>query len=194
MKKRALAALVVLILVGGAIVLGLASGNSDPSAQPTPTSSPPPRVRSQQDMDCNSDAPIWCGFYDQAALVTKLHNGDGNHAPEDLRGLFQSAQIDISDAGVLGSNDGIVTPDGQVLVETAPGNRNFTKVVATQTMVGHRDSRPGDVIAGRLWFSKPEVALKAAQPAIVNLDGGSFQWALLKSNGDPVVVAPDVAS
>ena len=124
--------------------------------------------------DCDSNAVVWCGADTKNQLLTKIQNGDDHNSAANLQAIYYNEGRGITAAGITSSVDGVVFKDGHVTVDG--------KTVATNAMSTGRNQTPNSVRVGSLW-QRPtsEAFLANSIQAFVNMDGGTFHWAIQMS-------------
>ncbi len=140
----------------------------------------PALTQAQDGRDCDSNAVIMCGALSISELKQKFQANSGN------------LQVIYSQFGINSVNDfngmvmGRVTTNNQVFV----GNT----LVATNAITAGRQNMPGSTpIAGGAFMRPPSVSF-ANKPgsldALVKMSGGTFQFAVITSCGNPVKAHP----
>ncbi len=131
--------------------------------------------------DFSSNAVMNGGAGDKATLVKRINQGDGVNSSANLKQIYYNEGRGITEAGILSSStvDGSVTKSGQVIVNG--------HVVATNVWSSGREFLQGSVHDGSLWMRPTSVSFVSnSLPAFVNVSGGTFHWAIIKSCGNPV--------
>lgn len=129
--------------------------------------------------DCDANAIIWCGAQTKAELTGRMTNGDGHNSASSINQIY--AERGITAAGINSSDtvEGSVNNKGEVIV----GGR----VVATNVWSSGRQFIPGSVKDGSIYMRPTSVSFRSQSlPAFVNMSGGTFKWAIIKSCGNPV--------
>jgi len=139
-----------------------------------------------QPRDCDNNAIVYCGAYTKSELVKKITDGDTRNSASNLQQIFFNEGRGISTAGIGSAVDGTVFKDGRVVVGG--------KTVATNAMSSGRQQMSGSTKQGSVWIRSVSISFKSDSiPAYVNMDGGVFHWAILKSCGN-TVTAKNVAT
>ena len=134
--------------------------------------------------DCDSNAVIRCGVDSKADLIHNLVNGDGRHS--DIGQIYQSMGISRAEIASSRTVNGRVTRGGRVIV----GDQT---VATGATSLGRQDL-PGSTKSGSLFSRPTSVSFQQdSLPAYVYMKSGQFQWAVIKSCGNPVVAKPVMA-
>jgi len=128
--------------------------------------------------DCDSNAVIYCGAYSKDELLKKIKNGDDKHS--DIKKLFGAIGIYDNDIASPRTYDGVVKKDGTVWV----GN---SKVASGVYSSGRKNMASSTSWSGLYWRS-PSVSFRSESiPAFVYMYEGKFQYAVIKSCGNPVL-------
>ncbi len=124
---------------------------------------------------------IYSGAYSKTELFHKIDNGDGRNSAASIQQIYFNESRGIT-RNNLASNDtvdGTVYKDGRVVVNG--------KVVATNGLTLTREAVPGAVRNGSVWETPTSTLfLSESIPAFVNMAGGKFRYAIIKSCGNPV--------
>ena len=153
----------------GAIVLVLAASVLTPLAVSAAT----------QPRDCDTNAIVYCGSYSKPELNKKIANGDTRNSAANLKQIFFNEGRGITAAGIGSAVEGTVYKDGRVVVAG--------KTVATGAMSSGRQYMPGSTKQGSVWVRSVGASFASNSiPAYVNMDGGVFHWAIIKSCGNTV--------
>ncbi|HEX7632908.1 MAG TPA: PKD domain-containing protein [Candidatus Saccharimonadales bacterium] len=143
-------------------------------------------AQAASDTDCDNNAVIFCGVSSVDDLVSKYNNGDGTNSARSIQHIYTWFGISSDDIQSLAgtARNGTVTRDGDVLVD---GN-----IIATgATTAGRQDIQPGSTqhtAQDTTFFSRsPSVSFQSSSlAAYVVIKDGVFQFAILKSCGNPV--------
>jgi hypothetical protein len=129
--------------------------------------------------DCDANAVIYCGAMDKAELVRKLQQGDGKHSASDLQAIMTSYGITVAEINSGDTQEGTVRKDGSVWVGS--------KKVADGAISTGRVDMPGSTRRGNLYERPTSVSFRSESlPAFVYMPNGRFEWAIIKSCGNPV--------
>ena len=132
-----------------------------------------------QPRDCDSNAIVYCGVYTKAELSVKISKGDTRNSAFNLQRIFFNEGRGITTAGIGRAVEGTVYKDGRVVVGG--------KTVATAAMSSGRQYISGSKKQGSVWIRPVSVSFVSNSiPAYVNMDGGVFHWAIIKSCGNTV--------
>ncbi|MBI3983920.1 PKD domain-containing protein [Candidatus Microgenomates bacterium] len=133
--------------------------------------------------ECIPNSIINCGIYSKAEFKTKWNNGDGRRSAAHIQNDFEMLSINLSEFMSTQTVSGVVTKSGNVLVDG--------KVVATNAYSFGHNYKPGSVKVGDMWKRPTTVSFQSSQlEAYVYMKDGVFQWAVLKSCGNPVTAQP----
>ena len=165
-------------MVGVAIVL---AGFAFPAAQVVALTASGPR-------DNDANAIMYNGALTKAEWLTKLNNGstDKNgkiiNTSANLKQIYFNEGRGITQANFMDDKqtvEGVVTDKGQVIVNG--------KVVATNVWTSGRQFIPGSQKDGSVFMRPTSVSFLSPQlSAYVNMQGGTFHYAVIKSCGNPV--------
>lgn len=131
--------------------------------------------------DCDNVAIIKCGAFTEKGLLNKYDD----NAYGDLPRVFNAFGISRADIAAGGFQNGIVWRDGRVTVGD--------KVVATNAMTAGRNYG-GTHISGTHNVGKYSTSkfVTEGQTAFIKIVNGQFQFAIVKSCGNPVTAQPKV--
>lgn len=132
-----------------------------------------------QPRDANTNAIMYNGAYTKAEWLTKVRNGDGVNTAENLQKIYFDEGRGITEANFMSSDtvDGTVFQDGHVEVAG--------KTVATNMYSIGRHDLPGRTPSGSVYESPNQEAFIAKSlPAFINMQGGTFHYAIIKSCGN----------
>ncbi|HSX00772.1 MAG TPA: hypothetical protein VLF67_00900, partial [Candidatus Saccharimonas sp.] len=137
--------------------------------------------------DCDNNADLFCGALTKSEWVTKVTNGDGHNSLTSIQNIYfnEGRGITVAEFNSSDTVDGKVMRNGDVIVNG--------EVVATSSMSTGRSQKSGSVKSGSVWLSTEDVAYAAGVQSIdafVNMEGGVFHWAIMKSCGNTVVATP----
>lgn len=135
--------------------------------------------------DTDSNAIMWGGAYDKAAFLNKVANGDGHNSSANLKNIYYNEGRGITSSNFSSAStvDGTVFKDGHVEVNG--------KTVATGAVSVGRVKLTGSWADHELWARPTSVSFAANSiQAFVDLQNGVFQYAILKSCGNPVTATP----
>lgn len=139
--------------------------------------------------DCDANAVIYCGVSSVGDLHSKYNNGDGRNSAASIQHIFGWFGISSSEMGALGTTarNGSVSSNGNVYLDG--------KVVATDALTGGRQNMSGSTTRthnGTTFYTRPPSVSFASSPldAYVIMKGDVFQFAILKSCGNPVKATP----
>jgi hypothetical protein len=156
-------------LVGGLSVLNLASAAGN--------------------QDCDSNAVIYCGASSMSDMSSKYNNGDGNNSGGNIQHIYSWFGINSNDMQSMDSNvrNGTVTRSGDVYVGD--------QLVATNAMTAGRQNMPGSTkqtSQGTTFYTRPPSVSFASDrlDSYVVMKNGAFQYAIIKSCGNPVKATP----
>lgn len=140
-----------------------------------------PLVKVDAARDCDSNAVMKCGAADKQELISKINGGDGANSSANLKQVYYNEGRGITEAGIMSPNtvDGEIHKDGTVWVNGAQ--------VASGVFSSGREFLQNSTKDGSLWMRPPAVSFNSnSLPAFVNMDGGTFHWAIIKSCGNPI--------
>ena len=136
-------------------------------------------VKAGSPTDCDGNAVIRCGVYDQNVMVSQ-YNANTN----GVKDIYNHFQIDGDFSGLV---NGVVTRDNRVLV-------NGEEVATDALTTGRQSIGNSEAISlgGRTFYKRqPSVSFSSSSiPAYVKIVNGQFKWAVLKSCGNPVQGTP----
>ena len=131
--------------------------------------------------DANTGAIIYNGSYSKTEWDYRIHNGDSLHTAANIQQIYFNEGRGITEASFMSSDtvEGTVYKDGHVAVNG--------QTVATSALTVGREKAPGAVASGSVWETPTStVFVTDSIPAYVNMQGGSFHYAVIKSCGNPV--------
>ncbi|MDB5185485.1 MAG: hypothetical protein JWL85_8 [Candidatus Saccharibacteria bacterium] len=129
-----------------------------------------------QPRDCDNNAIVKCGAYDMPELKGKMD--------ADIRKIYAHYGIAESEMN-SGVANGVVRKDGKVVVNG--------QVVATNLVsAGRQPLRGGTKVPGlNIYEHTPANSFASNEiPAFVKITNGQFEWAIIKSCGNPVRATP----
>lgn len=139
--------------------------------------------------DCDANAVIYCGVSSTSDLISKYNNGDGRNSAGSIRHIFNWFDISSSDVNALGTTarNGTVTKGGNVHLDG--------KIVATNALTAGRQNMSGSTARTHqdtTFYTRPPSVSFASNSldAYVIMKNGVFQYAILKSCGNPVKATP----
>ena len=135
--------------------------------------------------DADGNAVIYNGAYTKAEWLGKISNGDTKHTAADIGQIVFNENRGISQANFMSNDtvDGVVYKDGRVTVNGA--------TVATEALSVGRSFIAGSTKSGSVWERPTATSFVAGSiPAFVNMEGGRFHYAVIKSCGNPVRATP----
>ncbi len=136
-----------------------------------------------QPRDCDANSIVNCGAYTKTELDNKIAKGDSRNSAASIQQIYFKEGRGITSAGISNAVDGTVFKDGRVVVSG--------KTVATAAMSSGRQFMPGSTKSGSVWIRSVSVSFVSSSiPAYVNMDGGVFHWAIIKSCGNTVSAKP----
>ncbi len=152
--------------------------------------------------DCNANAVVWCGASTPAQLDTIYHasGGDGHNTSASIQRVYSHFGIDGSKIDNLKNTyvKGYVTKSGDVYA-TIDGQNTL---VATGAMTAGRQliTSNGKTVAGQTKYTVDGTTFYTRAPsvsflndeltAMVSMQNGQFQFAILVSCGNPVTATP----
>ena len=183
--RRVICYLAVVITIG----IGVSGCSTSRSGEKL-TSKPPTAPSCPFGGDCNDSAIIYGGFASKPEFDQVWDANTDRAGHTDLRQIYQHFSITRSDFDASTTVPGLVYADGRVKV----GNR----VVATNVLVVGRTNYTGTsvpiagIIGGPMVYETPPSTdfLSNSIPAWVSLSVTTFNYAILKSGGEPVIVSP----
>lgn len=139
--------------------------------------------------DCDANAVIYCGVNSTESLTSKYNNGDGRNSAGSIQHIFSGFGISRNEISSIGSTarNGSITSDGNVHLDG--------KIVATNAMTAGRQNMSGSnaqTHRGTTFYTRPPSVSFASSPleAYVVMKDGVFQFAIIKSCGNPVKANP----
>jgi hypothetical protein len=138
-----------------------------------------------QPRDANANSVMYNGAYSKGEWLNKVASGDGIHSADDLQQIYYNQGRGITEANFISSAtvDGTVFQDGHVEVGGA--------TVAVNALSVGRNYVPGSTVSGSIWQRPTQsVFLSGSIPAFVDMQGGVFHYAIIKSCGNPVSAVP----
>lgn len=163
---------VLAVLAGSVLLLsGLGLGVAD--------------AATSQPRDCNDNSVIYCGVYTKTGFNNIINSNNDGHGHTDMKAIYlqQGRGITLANFDSSDTVDGVTTKDGRVIVNG--------KVVATGAWSTGRHKVAGAVQSGSLWSTPNSVQfLSDSIPAFVNMAGGTFHYAIIKSCGNTVTAKP----
>jgi hypothetical protein len=135
--------------------------------------------------DNDANAIMWGGAYSKTEWQTKVHNGDGHNSAANLQQIYFKEGRGITEASVMSGDtvNGTVFKDGHVEVSG--------KTVAKDALSSGRFHTEGKTQSGSVWEGPTQKAFVADSiPAFVNMSGGTFHYAIVKSCGNPIKATP----
>ncbi len=143
-------------------------------------------VATSQPRDNDANSIMWGGAYSKQEWLNKVNGGDGHNAGANIANIYYNENRGISEASFMSdatSENGEVTKDGRVLVDGL--------VVATNAITDGRGYINPSTADYDVWSRPPSVSFGSASiPAFVNMEGGVFHYAVIKSCGNPVKATP----
>lgn len=139
-------------------------------------------LAAEQPRDRDNNAVIYGGAYTKAELIDKWKNGDGKNSTASISEAMQWAgatQVEVQQ-----SVDGVVRKDGSVWV----GDKQVAKDAVT---LGREQKNPNEQRIGQ-FYARPagdNFAVSSIE-AFVYMPNGKFEWAIIKSCGNPVKATP----
>ena len=134
-----------------------------------------------QPRDADSNAVMFNGAYSKSEWLGKVNAGDTKQSAANLQQILFREGRGITAANFMSSStvDGTVFKDGHIEVAG--------KTVAIGAKSVGRSFIPGSTKSGSVWERPTSVSFVANSiPAFVNIEGGSFHYAIIKSCGNPV--------
>lgn len=129
--------------------------------------------------NCDGNAVMYCGADDKQTLLYRINNGDGRNSSANLKEIYYNEGRGITEAGINTAVDGEVHKDGTVWVG---GQKVASGVFSSGREYMQNSSRDGSI-----WMRPPAVSFNSnSLSAFVNMDGGTFHWAILKACGNPI--------
>jgi hypothetical protein len=150
-------------------------------------------MAASQPRDNDANAVMWGGAYSKSEFVGNLNKGDGHHSSANLKQIYlnEGRGITASAFNSASTVDGEVTSDGRVIVHNQTVSINGQRVTVDGTVANHAVSGGRNFIAGSwkegsLWMRPTSVSFKSSSiPAWVDMSGGQFHFAIIKSCGNP---------
>ena len=129
--------------------------------------------------DCNDNSIMYGGAYTKEEWLNNVKNGDpAGH--KDLAAIYANDGINETNFMSADTVEGTVYKNGDV--KLANGT-----LVASNSWSAGRHNVSGAVQSGSVYFTPENVQfLKDSIPAFINMSGGSFHYAVLKSCGNQV--------
>jgi hypothetical protein len=161
-RTKALSLVSITLVVAGLVAPGMAAAVSQP-----------------RDTDANSI--MFNGAYSKSEWSSKVANGDTKHSSANLKQIYYNEGRGITLANFMSSStvDGTVFKDGHIEVAG--------KTVAVGARSVGRSYMAGSTQSGSVWERATSVSFVANSiPAFVNIEGGSFHYAIIKSCGNSV--------
>ena len=135
--------------------------------------------------NCSKNATLYCGFQTKAEWLSKYQNGDGQHSAQQLQkeynafGVFPQRMQKAVPGVMAPSNNGtskwqVTTAGGQTI--------DISKAYVGAPDTGHT------LVIGNLSMVPVASSYSYAVKVMVYLLNGQFQWALVLSDGNPVVL------
>ncbi len=147
------------------------------------SATPSSAIAVSQPRDCDANAVVNCGAYTIAELKSKLQKGDGRNSAANLQKIYYHENRGIAPKELDKVVEGKVTKDGRVIVNG--------KVVATNAQSTGREFMPGSTKSGSIYSRPTSASFRSAElPAYVHMEGGKFDWAVLKVCGNTVSAKP----
>ncbi len=134
--------------------------------------------------DPDPNSIVWNGAETKQELIGKIANGDGHNSAANIQQIYYNENRGITRDGATSimsdqTVEGVVNKNGTVVVNG--------QTVATNVWSSGRDFMTGSSRDGSVWMRPPAVSFRSnSLPAFVNMAGGSFHWAIIKSCGNPV--------
>ncbi len=130
-----------------------------------------------QPRDYDNNAVMYGGAYSVSEFTTKYKNGDGRNSAGNLQNIYRGFGINADN--VRNVVNGSVTKDGRVIVNG--------KVVATNVWTSGRQPMDNSTAMNGVYLRPPAVSfLNNSLDAFVNMEGGTFRYAIVKACGNPV--------
>jgi len=136
------------------------------------------------DRDCDTNSVAYCGAYSPSELISKINNGDGLHTSANLVQIYYT-ELGYTSTTISNMVDGTMYANGDIYV-------GATKVATNGRPSGRDRQHVTDTQVGSLW-RRADSNFRSGVSTIdvmVNMDGGSFQFAVMKPCGNPVVATP----
>jgi hypothetical protein len=138
-----------------------------------------------QPRDADTNSIMYNGAYTKSEWLSKVKNGDTKNTAANLQQIYYSEGRGITEANFNSAStvEGTVYKDGRVVVGG--------KTVATGAQSIGRDFMEGSHQSGSVWERPTSVSFAADSiPAFVNMEGGTFRYAIIKSCGNPARATP----
>lgn len=142
-------------------------------------------VQADSGQDCDNNAVIYCGVSSVSDLQSKYNNGDGHNSGGNIQHIYNWFDISDSDMQTLGSTakNGKVTDQGNVYIDNT--------IVATDALTAGRQDASGSSQQTNkdttFYTRPPSISFKSQSlDAYVIMKDGVFQFAIIKSCGNPV--------
>lgn len=131
--------------------------------------------------DATRGSIVYNGAYDKTELFYKIDHGDGLNTAASIQHIFFSEGRGITRTNLASTDtvEGTVYKDGRVTVGG--------KVVATGSRTVSRAQSTGATASGTVWETTTAAVFdRDSLPAFVNMQNGTFHFAVIKSCGNPV--------
>lgn len=135
--------------------------------------------------DATRGSIIYNGAYDKTELMYKINNGDGLNTAASIQHIYFSEGRGITRTNLQSADtvEGTVYKDGRVVVNG--------KVVATGSRTISRAQSASATVSGSAWETTTAAVFdRDSLPAFVNMQDGTFHFAVIKSCGNPVRATP----
>jgi hypothetical protein len=142
-------------------------------------------VNAANGRDATQNSILYNGAYSKAEWLSKVDNGDGYHTSANIKQIYYQENRGITQANFMSANtvDGVVYKDGRVEVNG--------KTVATNSFSIGRDYMPGATRSGSVWETPNSTSfLSNSIQAYVDMEGGTFHYAVIKSCGNALRATP----
>lgn len=127
--------------------------------------------------DRDSNAIMYGGAYSVSEWTQKYNGGDGRNSAASLKSIYGG--FGITPENMKNTVAGTVTKSGNVVVNG--------KVVASNVWTSGRQPIGNSTAMNGVYLRPPAVSfLSESLPAFVNMEGGAFKYAVVKSCGNPV--------
>jgi hypothetical protein len=144
-----------------------------------------PNMASADSQNCDANAVIWCGAGSVGSLQNSYSNGDTHNKAYSIQDIYNWFGISSGDINSMGSYEvnGYVTKTGDVYANG--------KLVATGALTAGRQNIAGSTQrkygATTFYTRTPSVSFLDSQlSAMVDMQNGKFQFAILNSCGNPI--------
>jgi hypothetical protein len=161
-----------------------------PPATPTPLSSlhaaDPEISQAANPPNCGKNATMHCGFTSAADWITKYNNGDGVHSSRQLQKAYIGFGITpkLMQKAVLGALVFSGNP-AKKWVALVPG----TEYELENAFVGFPDNGHTKSVGSLSMTPITHSYSYPVQAMVYAINGQQFRWAVVLSDGDPVVIA-----